>query len=607
MAKRFSVEAVFKAIDKMSAPVSRMQNRIGKFTRKMDRGLRKVNKSVGRFAQKMKKGAMIVTASLAIIGLGLANVIRIGAEFDQTLVNAAAKFPGEIRKGTAEFKLLEEAARQVGRTTEFTAIQSAEALNFLAMAGFNAEQSVKALPGVVDLATVAQADLATATDIATDSLGAFGLMTKDATKLGKNLARINDVIAKTTTTANTNVEAMFEAIKDAAPVAVSAGASIETFSALVGELANSGIKGSKAGTTLKNMFIRLAAPTGAGAAMLKKFGIKTKDASGDMRDIIDILGDLDKSLSGLGTAQKAGVLERIFGLRAIAGANVLLTSGADKLRDYRRTLEGATGASTEMASVMRDTLQGRLNALKSAIESVKISIFKTNEGPLNDIVIRMTDWVRANEELIASRIGEFLTMIFENLDKIISTLKAIGIGLAIFGTLFVLLKILIVLMTAVNLIMAANPAVLIFMAIVAAIGLVIAAVTLIIKHWDKLKTAFSNLPGPVKTVLTLLASPFLLIVDAIKFIIDNWDKITGLVSSVFSTVGDFLGFGDDDDEKTKGVPEVVSPQERAAAITEEKRISNTAEVTIKDESGKAELTSGTLGNGLQLVTSGGFE
>ncbi|MCK5601860.1 phage tail tape measure protein, partial [Candidatus Pacearchaeota archaeon] len=213
MAKRFSIEAVFKAVDKMSAPVSRMQNRIGKFTRKMDRGLRKVNKSVGRFAQKMKKGALIVGASLAIIGAGLLNVINTGAQFDQTLVNAAAKFPGEIRKGTKEFILLEDAARQVGRTTEFTAIQSAEALNFLAMAGFNAEQSVKALPGVVDLATVAQSDLATATDIATDSLGAFGLMTKDAGKLGKNLARINDVIAKTSTTANTNIMQLFEAVK----------------------------------------------------------------------------------------------------------------------------------------------------------------------------------------------------------------------------------------------------------------------------------------------------------------------------------------------------------------------------------------------------------
>lgn len=360
---------------------------------------------------------------------------------------------------------------------------------------------------------------------------------------------------------------------------------------------------------MKNMFLKLAAPTSKGAGILKKFGVVTQDAEGNMRDIIDIFGDLNKQITGLGTAQRAGVLEGIFGLRAVAGANILLTSGADKLREYRRTLEGATGASTEMAGVMRDTLQGRLNALKSAIESVKISIFKTSEGPINDVIIRITEWVRANEKLIASRLGEFLAMIFNNFDKIVSALKNIGIGLAIFGTLFILLKTLIVIMTVINLVMAANPAVLIFLGIVAAIGLVIAAVTLIIKHWDTLKAVFSNLPGPVKTVLKLFAAPFLLIVDAIKFIIDNWDKIMGFISGAFSAVGNFLGFGGDDESEVtaNGSPNIISPQERAAVLTEEKRVTNTAEVTIKDDTGKAELTAGNLGPGLKLQPSGGFE
>ena len=164
-------------------------------------------------------------------------------------------------------------------------------------------------------------------------------------------------------------------------------------------------------------------------------------------------------------------------------------------------------------------------------------------------------------------------------------------------------------MTVVNLVMAANPAVLIFLAFVAAIGLVVAGVLLVMKHWEKLKAVFSNLPGPIKIALALLVSPFLLIVEAIKFIINNWDKIMGFISGAFSAVGDFLGFGGDgESEATRdGSPNIISPQERAAILTEEKRVTNTAEVTIKDDTGKAELTAGTLGNGLQLLSSGGFE
>jgi Phage-related minor tail protein. len=371
MSGRFSVEAVFKAVDRMTAPVTRMQNRVGRLTRSMGRGFDKLNRSVGNFTSSVKRSALAVTAAMVMSSAAMANVIGTGAQFEQTLVNAAAKFPGEIRKGTAAFQQLETAARRTGSTTEFSASQSAEALNFLAMAGFNAEASVAALPGVVDLATAAQVDLATATDVASDSLGAFGLMTKDATKLGANLARVNDVIARTTTSANTTVETLFETIKDGAPVATTAGATIETFAALAGELANAGIKGSKAGTTLKNMFLSLSAPGTGAAKILARLGVQTKDADGNMRDIVDILEDLNGSLDGLGTADRSGVLEGIFGKIPIAGVNVLLASGSDRLREYRKELEGASGASATMASVMRDTLQGRLNSLKSVVEGVK--------------------------------------------------------------------------------------------------------------------------------------------------------------------------------------------------------------------------------------------
>ena len=569
MASRFSVEAVFKAVDKVTAPVTRMQNRVGKMTRSMRNNFSKLNRTVDKFGQGIKKGAIAVTAALVLTTGAMANIISTGAEFEQTLVSAAAKFPGEIRKGTEAFKQLEDAARKTGATTEFTATQSAQALNFLAMAGFNAEQSVSALPGVVDLATAANVDLATATDVATDSLGAFGLMTKDATKLGANLARVNDVIAKTTTTANTTVETLFETIKDGGPVATSAGASLETFAALAGELANAGIKGTRAGTTLKNMFLRIAAPTSSAAKIFRRLGVQTKDANGDMIDIVDVLGSLNKALKGLGTADRAGILEGIFGKIPIAGVNVLLQSGTKRLKDYRRELEAASGASSEMAAVMRDTLQGRLNALTSAIEGVKISIFGMTEDPLNDVVERMTEWVRVNEELIATNIGGFLSMVFENFGAIASAIGDVAIGIASIFALTIALKAVAAILGIINLIMLANPITLGIMAAVVAVGALIVALT------------------PLGDMLSNIGSG---------------------IAKAFSAVSTLGGlFGDSEDEaKLQPATQMVSPQERVARSIEEKRSTSTAEVTIKDDTGRAEVTSGKMGSGVNLKPSGSF-
>lgn len=572
MAGRFSVEAVFGAVDRVTAPVTRMQNRVGRLTRSMNRGFHILNRTVGKFTSGVKKAGLGVAAALALSSGAMASVIGTGAEFEQTLVNAAAKFPGEIRRGTDAFEALEAAAKKTGSTTEFTASQSAQALNFLAMAGFDAESSIAALPGVVDLATAAQVDLATATDVASDSLGAFGLMTKDATQLGTNLARVNDVIAKTTTSANTTVEALFEAIKDGAPVATTAGASIETFAALAGELANSGIKGSKAGTTLKNMFLSLSAPGTGAAKILKRLGVQTKNANGDTRDIVDVLHDLNGSLDGLGTADRSGVLEGIFGKIPIAGVNVLLSSGSDRLREYRRELEGASGASSTMASIMRDTLQGRLNSLKSAVEGVKISIFGMSSGPLADAIDKTTEWVRANEQLIATNIGGFLSMIINNFDLIVSSLGNIAAGVGAVLALSLALKAVSVVLTIINLLMAANPIARGIMAAVAAVALLSGALDPVL---DTIKTIGSGI---------------------------------GKLFSGFSKFGAALGFGNDEEQGEGGAtgPKVVSPSDRVARSIEEQRVTSAAEVTIRDETGRAEVTGGSLGPGLALQSSGAF-
>jgi TP901 family phage tail tape measure protein len=576
MGKRFSIEAVFKAVDKITAPVTRMQNRVGKFTRMAGRGFDKVKRRVDKLVSGIGRVGIAVGAATAVMVKGLSHVVGVGAQFEQSLVNAAAKFPGEIRKGTEAFKALEDAARETGKTTEFTASQSAEALNFLAMAGFNAESAIAALPGVVDLATAANVDLATATDVASDSLGAFGLMTKDASQLGLNLARVNDVIAKTTTTANTTVETMFETIKDGAPVATAAGASIETFAALTGELANAGIKGSKAGTTLKNMFLSLSAPTNTAAKVLSRLGVKTVDSQGDMMDIVDILDDLGGSLDGLGTAQRAGVLESIFGKIPIAGVNVLLDSGADKLKEYRKQLEGSTGASSKMANVMRDTVQGRLNSLNSAIEGVKISLFTMNSGPLADTIDGMTLWVRENENMIAQNISATITTLIPLVGALAKAFVSVG----------------------------------------TAIGETAARTTI---FFGKMNESILELTTPegamdaAKTVGETFLDTILRPLDVLGVTstlnalgITKPKTVTPAAPSVLDDRGIPLGNDDRRGDVFIGehdVPSMVPPQDRMTNNTQ----TNSAEVLIRDETGRAEIVGNNKSNnGITLQPSGAF-
>jgi TP901 family phage tail tape measure protein len=659
MAGRFSVEAVFKAVDRVSAPVSRMQNNVSKMTRSMEAGLRGVNNSMNTLGDGIKKGALYATASLGTISVAMADIINTGAEFEQTLTNAAAKFPGEIKKGTPAFKMLEDAARKTGAATEFSASQAAEALNFLAMAGFNAKSATAALPGVVDLATAAQIDLATATDIASDSLGAFNLMSKDSAQLSTNLARVNDVLAKTATSANTTVALMFETIKEAGPVATSAGASIETFAALTGELANAGLKGGRAGTVLKNMFVRLQAPTGGAAKTIKALGLQLTNQDGSMRDIIDVIGQLNKATAKMTSSQKAAALQSIFGMEAISGVNVLMAAGTDKLDAYRKQLEAAKGSSKTMAAMMRDTFSGSIKSLNSAIEGVKISIFSMNSGPLKEVVDRMTDWVRANGDLIASKIGNFLKMLIDNLGTIVTWAKRIGIALGVFIALTSVLRTFVLVMTAVNLVMAMNPIGLIVLAIVAAI----AAIAALIFWWDEVKAAmisfgqavvdkvigaftwlkemFTSLPGPVQVAIAAIAGPIGWLVGAASLVMDNWepikqffvdlwggvvntfksaadmitgivDHITGMASSVVDTVSSFgagaasfFGLGDETPKaQAQLTRQMVSPQERIARNIEEKRTS--AEVTISDRTGTAQVANSTMGSSLKLQQTGGF-
>ena len=616
---RFSIESVFKAIDRVSAPVKKMQSRVGKFTRSMRRGFRAVNRSVDKFGTSLKRATVVGTAALLSLGFVMGDIIRTGAEFEQTLVTAAAKFPGEIRKGTKAFKELEAVARKTGATTEFTATQAAEGLNFLAFAGFNVEQAMAALPGIVDFATTATIDLGRASDIATDTLGAFGLATKDAAQQAKNLARVQDVLALTSIRTNTDIESLFEGVVKGAPAFVAAGQSIESFAALMGIMANAGIKGGEAGTVLRNTVINLGASTSVAAKRMKKMRVEVEDSDKNFRDILDIMQDFEKGLAGLGEVERVAALFDVFGKRSISGLSVQLKEGTTSIAKFRGELRKATGTNRELASVIRDTLQGRINSLTSSIEGLKITLFSLKNVALAGVIERMTSFVRTVDTAIKAND----TLATELIDGLLRAAKGV---LGVFGLLiasFIIAKTVMIsisvitaawsvglflLTTAIgafniaigiakiamlgfNIILAANP----IGAIIVAVTALIALGVLLVKNWDNIVAAITSAVAKIKTVLGVLLLPFTNIISGF--------------SSIFGAARSLGLIGEGREEGREGeAPNVITPQARVAQTIEERRETSTVDVNINDKEGRTEVVQKgqTPGVNVKLIESGAF-
>ena len=521
----------------ISIPI-RIVDRITTGTKKAQQGIRAFGRAHGRTMQSMaaanKKASGTFSKLLktfgAIQGIRLAGrairgIVDLNREYEKTLDSVVAKFGGMAQVGEATFAKLQDTAKQVGSTTEFTASEAAQGLEFLAMAGFSAEQSMQALPQVVDLATASNVDLARATDIASDTLGAFKLETDD-------LARVNDVMAKTVTTANTNMEGLFESFVKAGPQATSLGQSIETVSAATGVLANAGIKGSDAGTSLRNMMLRLSAPTGAAKDSINALGLQVFDQEGNMRDLVNIIGDLERSTGKLTEKQRTQHLSNIFGARTITGVNVLLQEGADSLREYRSTLEGSTGAAADMAAEMRDNLDGSIKTLQSKIQGFMLGGGSAFTQQLKTIIDGISGWIDANNKLIEQKLADILKGIgntAQSVGKIIGWLaKKRRLACPYHArprfchssytkpSPFLQRQKTWLL----NIAMGANPIGL----VVIAIGALIAGIILLVKHWDKIKEAIITTGQAIKAFFYTVLDG---IVTYFANIIKNILKIAG--------------------------------------------------------------------------------
>jgi len=535
MAKKFSLESVLTLSDKMTAPMGRVSKQMDKFGKKMQKNFGGVGKQIGKLDQQINKGIRIAgTAAFAAFGAGVAIATGEYIKFDQAITQAGAKFKDlDTSSNTykTSLKALGKEARRVASITEFMATDTAGALDKMAMAGLSSELSMSLLSGTTDLATAAGTDLTTAVDIATDSLGAFNLMSNDAAQTTANLTRISDVFAKTTTTSNTDLLALFEAAKSGAPAFTAAGQSIESFSAIIGTMANAGIKGSESGTSLRNVMLRLADATPEAQKVLKSLGVTTRDESGNFRDIIDILADFEKGLDGMGTAQRTAALATVFGARSVTGVNVLLQAGTKTLREYRGQLEASAGSAAKMADAMRKSFTNQIEVLKSTLLEKGLQFVERFAERGSELLTKLTLFIRdVDVEPLIKGLETFLSII-------VGAIKFLEIfGPAILA-IAAAIKVLTTVQSAYNLVLLitkaiATPAILKTYAIIAVVALLIAGIILLVKHWDKVVGVLKVVGGFFKkvgqTMIKWMLTPINLMLDAVGGLLRVLAKIPGL-------------------------------------------------------------------------------
>lgn len=332
-----------------------------------------------------------ILANLATAGTAVAagavkdfcsEVVEIGQTFETSMskVSALSGATGD------DLATLEAKARELGASTTFSASQAADALGYMALAGWDTEQMLAGVGSVLTLAQAGEMELAAASDLVTDYLSAFNMEASET-------ARMVDVLAYAQANANTTVEGLGMAFKNCAANANAAGMDVETTSAAISMMANQGLKGSEAGTALNAVLRDMTAKMEDGAIAIGEQSVAVMDAEGNYRDFTDILADVQAATNGMGDAEKAAALQSTFTADSIKGLNLMLNAGADEMVGFRDELYGCAGAAEETAATMTDNLGGDLAAMNSAFEELSLKIYDGLQEPLRSAVQFITGTV----------------------------------------------------------------------------------------------------------------------------------------------------------------------------------------------------------------------
>lgn len=541
-----------RAYDNLTREIDKTERQLKSFEAQADKTYQKLTRirdaasDFGKAAQDVGK-SMSKKLTAPIIGAG-GVVSKFAMDFDVEM----SKVKAISGASAEEFALLRDKAREMGAKTKFSATEAAEAMSYMAMAGWDNKQMLEGIDGIMNLAAASGEDLALTSDIVTDAITAFGLSADDS-------AHFADVLAATASSANTNVAMMGETFKYAAPIAGTLGYSVEDTALAIGLMANNGIKGSQAGTALRTGLTRLASPTKEVIDGMDMLGLSIEDVQGKSLDeTLKIFRDKFKDLDGTQQAQAASM---IFGKNAMSGMLGIIQASESDYNKLSQAISGADGAANDMATTMQDNLGGDLEKLKSAAEELAISFGELLMPALRDVVDKVRDFVdRLNEmpdstKQVILDIAAFVAAlgpIIWLVGKISSGIGLISGALAVMqgsmvgatpamiglGKMFSFIKLA---FSGLKTMLLAHP----IAAIV--IGAITIAIPLIIKNWDTIKEFLSKVWESIKEIATNVW-------NGLKDFFSNiWNGLKEKWATFWDPIGAWIG------EKIQAMVDTVKP------------------------------------------------
>lgn len=469
-------------------------------------------------------GTKLLPVTAGVAGLGTA-AVKTAADFDSAMSKVAAV------SGAAgsDLESLRDKAREMGEKTKFSASEAAEAMNYMAMAGWKTEDMLSGIEGVMNLAAASGEDLAATSDIVTDALTAFGLTAADS-------GHFADILAAASSNANTNVSMMGETFKYCAPIAGALGFSAEDTAEAIGLMANAGIKSSQAGTALRTIMNNLSGDVKICGSAIGEVTVATTNADGSMRDLSDILADCRTAFAGLTESEKAQAAESLVGKNAMSGFLALMNAGEGDIEKLSSAIADCDGTAAGMAETMQDNLAGQLQILKSQLEELAISFGELLMPAVRMIVgwiQKFVDWLNSMDEgtrkvivtiaLVAAAIGPVLIIV----GKVIS---AVGTIMTIIPKLAGVIGIVQKAFAALNAVMLANPIVL----VIAAVAALVAAFIYLWNNCEEFRQFWIDLWESIKEIA-------IAVWEGLKeFFSAAWEAIRTTAATVWNAVRDFF-------------------------------------------------------------------
>lgn len=368
-----SADKCASSIDKMGEEVTETKNELSE-----------ASEETKGFGDGLK-GALQVAAG-NLISSGISNITDAAKEAAEYVVEVGSAFESSMSKVEAlsgasqeELDRMSDAAKRLGSNTKFSAKEVADGFSYMALAGWDTQEMLSAIDGIVNLAAASEMDLAEASDMVTDYLSAFGLSAADAGKMA-------DQMAYAQANSNTTTTQLGEAFGNSAANMHAAGQSMESTTAILEAFANQGLKGSEAGTKLAAIMRDITAKMKDGKIQIGDTAVEVMDAEGNFRDLTDILADVEDATEGMGDAEKASALAATFTSRSVSGLNMILNEGVDNVKSYKDELNNCDGAAEKTASTMQNNLQGAVTTLNSATEGLGIALYEKVSGPLTTAV-----------------------------------------------------------------------------------------------------------------------------------------------------------------------------------------------------------------------------